>query len=441
MVALSEQAGEKDPLKDSKCCQPKPLSDQVNILWNSVGSLTYLACQWLITIFVVRLSKGYDAAGILSLAMSVVGVFGTFANYKMGTFQISDIHHENTLGEYLGFRVLMLGVAFVACMVYAVFTCAPHAWATVALYYLFKAVGLVIDIFHGTDQQHRRMDYIGKSYLAQGILTLAAFVAVFWLTQSLNLSIIAMAVAALAVLLVYDRLKVSQFESVTLSLSREKAWYFIKVSFPAVVASLAASAIFAVPKQYLALAFGESALGIYSSVSALALVVQMGATYLYNPFLDVFPRLFFNGDRKGFLKLLFRTVGAIILVALLCSVLLEFMGSWILQLLFGESIVPYVYLLQPVILATILTAFLWFIGDLMITLRDFKAYFISNVVALIAAIPLSFICVNTWDMNGVSFASVGACLVGVSLLFVFLAANLRKCGSFADGRAGGSADK
>ena len=89
------------------------------MLWNSIGSMTYLGCQWLVTIFVVRLSSGYDAAGLLSLAMAVVGIFGTFANYKMGTYQISDIKHEHTLGEYLGFRCFMLAVAFLCCIVYA----------------------------------------------------------------------------------------------------------------------------------------------------------------------------------------------------------------------------------------------------------------------------------------------------------------------------------
>ena len=78
--------------------------------------MTYLACQWLVTVLVVRLSAGYDDAGLLSLAMSVVGIFGTFANYKMGTYQISDIRRENDLAEYLGFRCLTLGLAFVACM-------------------------------------------------------------------------------------------------------------------------------------------------------------------------------------------------------------------------------------------------------------------------------------------------------------------------------------
>ena len=72
-----------------------------------------------------------------------------------------------------------------------------------------------------------------------------------------------------------------------------------------------------------------------------------------------------------------------------------------------------------------LTAFLWFIGDLLIALRDFRAYFIGNVVALVSVIPLSVFCVNIWDMNGVSFAGSGACILGVIVLAFFLAHALK----------------
>lgn len=114
MSAPSTGKGHSQPSK-----RPAQLSVKANMLWNSLGSMTYLACQWLITIVVVRLSSGYEDAGLLSLAMSVVGIFGTFANYKMGTYQISDISRENTLGEYMGFRCLTLAGSFVACMAYA----------------------------------------------------------------------------------------------------------------------------------------------------------------------------------------------------------------------------------------------------------------------------------------------------------------------------------
>lgn len=396
--------------------KPKPLSIRENMLWNSAGSLSYLICQWLITVLVVRLSDGFDAAGLLSLATSVVGTFGTFANYKMGTYQISDIHHENRLSEYLAFRCVTLSIAGVACVVYALVTCPLYSVVTIVLYYVYKGVGLVIDILHGCDQQNRRMDYIGKSFMLQGATSIGSFVAAFLLTQNLNLAIVAMTVCVLCVFALYDCRRARQFEPLGISISREKALRLLRTSLPAVIASVAASAIFTVPKQYLLAVSGDAALGIYSSIAAPALVVQMGAQYLYGPLLDIFPRRFFDGRMSDFNKLLAKTTLSIIAVAVCCCVGLLFLGEPLLVIVFGESIRPHVYLLQPVLISTVMTAFLWFFGDLLITVRDFRANFTGNVLALAAVLPLSFVCVNLWDMNGVSFASAGACLVGVAYL-------------------------
>ena len=171
-----------------------------------------------------------------------------------------------------------------------------------------------------------------------------------------------------------------------------------------------------------------------------ALVIQMGAMYLYGPLLDVFPRHFFDGDLSGFLKLLGKTIGGIVLVGIACSIVLELVGSWALQLLFGSSIEPYVYLLQPIILSTILTAFLWFFGDLLITLRNFKANFIGNIVALVSVLAVTFPFVNLWDMNGVSFAGAVACLAGVLTLLGFLIATVRRGPARAHGGNGERTD-
>ncbi len=418
-----KQAGRRSraPQPEASAASPEQLSVKANMVWNSVGSMTYLACQWLVTIVVVRLASGaFDDAGVLSLAMSVVGIFGTFANYKMGTYQISDINRENTVGEYLGFRCLTLAGAFVACMVYAALTCSPEALLTIALYYVFKGVGLLIDVLHGVDQVNRRMDYIGKSFMLQGISTLAAFTAAYGATQNLDIAIVAMLVAAAAVLVFFDLPHCQRFERVRLGISRKKALFFLQTSLPAVIASVAASAIFTIPKQYLSMTFGDASLGVYASVAAPALIIQMGAQYLYGPLLDIFPALFFKGDRRGFVALLGKTVAGIIAVTAVCAVVLQLIGAWALELLFGETIAPYVYLLQPIILSTAATAFLWFFGDLLITLRNFWANFAGNVAALVAVVPLTFLCVNTWNMNGVSFAGAGACLVGVAILLVFL---------------------
>ena len=182
----------------------KPLSIKQNMLWNSFGSITYLACQWLITILVVRLSSGYEAAGTLSLAMSVYNIFAPFAIYRMYTYQVSDVKRENTVGEYFAFRIITSSAALVCCLVYAALTCPGSALLAIALYAIFKIVGLLIDVLHGLDQVNKRMDYIGKSLVIQGVLTLAAFCSVFAVTASLEFALASMAIVTVLVGVLYD---------------------------------------------------------------------------------------------------------------------------------------------------------------------------------------------------------------------------------------------
>lgn len=398
-----------------------PLSMRENMLWNSAGSITYLACQWLVTVLIVRLSDGYNAAGLLSLASSVTGTFGTFANYKMGVYQISDIKHENTTSEYLGFRLITLGGSFIACIIYSLITCPLSSILTITLYFIFKAVGLVIDIMHGLDQVNRRMDFIGKSFILQGVSTLAAFTVVFGLTQSLDLAIMAMTAAAFGVLFLFDLPHSRTFESYGVHITAKKTFYLLKRSFSAVLASLACSAIYTAPKQLLLVMVSDAALGIYSSAAAPALVVQMGATYLYAPLLDVFARHHYERNKQEMLRLLKRTALGVIAIGIVCYIGAGLLGEWALCLLFGESIRPYAYLLQPVVVTSVATAFLWFFGDLLVALRSFRGYFLGNAIALASVVPLGVFCIQQWGMNGVSFAATAASFIGAATMVLFLA--------------------
>lgn len=119
------------------------------MLWNSAGSMVNLGCQWLITIFVVRLANGYNAAGVLSLAMSIYNVFAPLAIYRMYTYQVTDLRRDNTLGEYFAFRIITIAIAGVCCIVYSVLTGAMSALSAVVAYVFFRAAGLLIDVFHG----------------------------------------------------------------------------------------------------------------------------------------------------------------------------------------------------------------------------------------------------------------------------------------------------
>lgn len=141
-----------------------------NVIWNTIGSIVYLACQWLTTVAVVRISSNYEYAGYLSLAMSYSNIFIPIALYKIRSYQVSDINNQFSSGQYIGFRIVTIAVGFGIVFLYTIFTCRKEAIISVVCYCLYKVIEVLVDVFHGIDQKGGNMIFCGVSMLLRGLL-------------------------------------------------------------------------------------------------------------------------------------------------------------------------------------------------------------------------------------------------------------------------------
>lgn len=401
------------------------LSLRANMLWNTAGSMTRLACNYLVTIAVVRLSSGFDANGALTLASTVSSLAMPFAEFRLRTLHVTDVDDERSSREYIGLRLVTSVIAFVLGVVYSLLTNSVASLPVVTLYLIYSIVTSFIEGFHAIDQRHRRMDYIGISYMLQGLSTLAVFCLGLWLTNSLELAVGLMAVAAFAVGLFYDIPRTRRFEALRPQLVWSQVTRTLITLLPLVLAQVASSAVLAIPRQELARSMGDEALGIYASIAAPVVIVQMGAAYVYGPLMGEFAESFQRNKRAG-LRLLGKTVLAVLVLSAVLSVALLFLGKPILWLMFGERVLPYISLLQPTIVCTVITAFAWFFNDLLLALRDFKAAFIGNIAAVIVTLASSSWMVHTFEMNGVSWAGVAAYSAAVLVMGAFFVRDYRR---------------
>ena len=409
--------------------EQEPLSMKRNMLWNSAVSFTNLLAQWLITVLVVRIASGYDAAGLYSLAVSVYGIFAPVAQYRMYTYQISDTHHENTVGEYFTLRVITNGIALVACFGYALLTCPLSAVPAIMLYGLFKSAALLIDVFHACDQRHYRMDYIGISLAMQGVSSLAIFALAFSLTQNLEITLALMSLALLVIGLVYDMPRSNGFEKLRLGITWRKTRYLLLKCLPIVIGALAMAAAVSAPRQYLFDAMGEATLGVYASVAAPVAIIQTGASYIYYPLIGYFADYYDRGEKRKLIGLLLRVTGGIALVGVACAVLLELFGAPILEMFFANNIGQYAYLLVPMIVSAMITAYVWFLNDLLIAVRDFRGNLIGSIVPLVVALACMVPFVQWWGMNGVSFTAIASYLAAAVSMGASFLACLKKSGA------------
>lgn len=408
--------------------QPEALSLRTNMLWSSVGSITRLVCNYLVGVAVVRLSHGFDAAGALALVMAIANLINPFADYRLRTIQVTDTKGERSAGEYVGLRVLTTALAFLIGIVYSLVTASFDALPLIAMYLVYSLATNFIEVLHAIDQRHRRMDYIGKSYILQGVTTLAGFCVVLWLANSLMAAIVAMAVVTILVGVVYDVPRSAQFERLRPVIDLRPAMSLLVTLFPLVIAQVCSSSVLTLPRQYLESSVGSEALGIYNSVASPVVIVQMGAVYVYSPLMGEFADRF-HSDKRSALTLLWRTIGGILVVTAVAAALLLLLGDPVLRLIFGDKIIGHTDLLLPAIVCTVMTAFAWFMNDLLIAVRDLKASFLGNALAALASLVSMKVLVDAFGMNGVSWVGVLSYSLAVALLALFLARDYRRLGS------------
>ena len=401
-----------------------------NFLWNTAGSLLYFASQWLFTILVWHVgsaSQGVVYAGLLNTATALTNVFLSLASYGMYNYQVSDLQGKYAQSAYIQSRHYTCALSVLLCGLFLVgsfFTGAGYTFTEslcILLMLGFRMVESTTDVYNAIDQKHDRLDLVGKTYAARGVLSLVVFFLGLRFLEDLALTLLCMLAVNLAFFFLYTKPRVKPFyvkESVpgrvTLALLLE--------CMPLAVYSFLNTTAASIPKLALKQLAGTDALGIYGSVTAPVLLLQVGATYLFTPFITMFADAYNKRDKRGFDKALFAVQGIILLLLPLGLLVARFLGEWGLATFVDPGLRGYAYLLGPMVLSAILTALVLFYSMVLTVMRCMKGLIAANVCAMAVAAAVCVPCIRAWNLQGATWAAVIA--LGMQVLFL-LAVMLR----------------
>ena len=380
--------------------EEKKVSIQKSIIWNSAGSMVYLITQWLISILVVRLS-GVETAGILTLAMSVNNVFYSIAMQGIRNYQVSDMKEKYTSGIYVSSRLIICILSFLVCVGYALI--AGYSYGSslcIVAYCLFKMAEAFYDVYAGICQKKWRMDWIGKSWMVKGILSFVVFVAVLVVAKKL------------------DTIKIHLKEKKNITLMAE--------CFPLLCYQTMSSVIPTIPRLVMEKILGGAALGIYGSVAAPTMIVQMGASYVFNPFITLFAEQYSSGNIRDFWKTFRKCMAAILLISVVALGGGKIFGHWGLELLYGDEVAAHEDLLLPLIGCTILTAIVWFLCALLTVVREIKGLVICNVIILPVSYFGAYLLIQQYGMQGGSISLAVSYLIEIGALWFWLLRKIKQ---------------
>lgn len=397
-----------------------------NIIWNTLGNLIYLASQWLVTVLVTRLF-GYDDAGILSLAMSVSAAFQTIAMFGIRNYQVSDINSKYPDSCYTALRGITCIAALTACLIFNVLNLYDiRRSLSIMMFMLFRLSEDYSDVLHGIAHKNGRLDIVGKGFALKGILLFGAFLAGYYLGLELNVCLLLMAAAVWSVTLLFDFPLAKKVKSFKLTYNFKECINLGKNTVPLFVYLFLSSSMAVIPKYILEKMSDETTLGAYSSIFAPAVVLQASATYIYAPFVGTFARLYLQKKFKDMRRLATRIMLVLTAVFSVCIAVAAVWGEWGLKLIFGESILPFIYLLLPVIAATFFVSVTSFLYMIQIVIRDFKNLIIGCSAGFICCCVSAPLMIRAFGTNGTSASMITAFFINILYISVTLFARLKK---------------
>ncbi len=406
---------------------PPPLSVGKNALWNTAGSFFYQGCQWLLTVIVVWLSNGYENAGFLAYAMTIGNIFAPIALYGTRVYQVSDVNNKYKQNNYVAFRLITSLIGAVIAIAYAVaITPSLQALVIVLIYLIFKADETFVSVCYAIDQTSYRMDYIGISQIMRGFGSLLGFTLGLYLTHDLIAAILAMFALCFIVTLLYDLPHSHRFGPIRPAINKDQAFALLKECLPVMAANVLCGLVVSITRQYFSIGSGTEALGIYASVATPSVVIQALAQYIYSPALTPLAERWQNNDGAGFKRALFKTLGAMIGICVIGTVVLSLAGAPLLLLFYGQSITDYTYLFPWVLVGSCFIALLWFSMDVLVSIRNIKDALIANVISVICALVIMVPMIDAFYMNGINFTIIFAMCLGLAYAGVKLFMHIKK---------------
>ncbi|MEG0616670.1 MAG: lipopolysaccharide biosynthesis protein [Oscillospiraceae bacterium] len=387
-----------------------------NFFWNTLGSLSYYAAQWAISMLVLRL-VGIEQSGLFTTAFTVTNTFITLASYGMRTYQVADLQGKHSFRAYLYSRLFSCTAASILCILLMfVINYSMQQRIVIILCLAYRITEPISDVLEGECQKAGRLDIGGKSYVLRSFTTILPFFTGIIIFKSISFTLAIMAILSWAVVIIYDIPRCMHYKK---DAGERKVIPLLYICAPLALYAVLGTASASIPKFFLERVLGSDKLGIYGPVTAPVLVLQMGATYLFTPLISIFSQYYAQRDTAAFKRLTLR-IGIIITAMLPIGLLgAALVGEWGLATFVSVKYVKYEYLLQPMVVSAVLTALVLYASMLLTILDARKGLVISNLLGIITAALICAPLLKIFDMQGATYAAILALCVQLIGMIIF----------------------
>lgn len=380
------------------------LSLRVNFAWSLLGNVVYAASQWGILVVLAKVGTP-ETVGQFTLGLAISAPIIMFAGLQLRAVQATDAHEEYKFGHYLGLRLLMAALAFAIIVGIALVSSYETAVVlTISAVALAKVFESISDVSYGLFQRHERMDRVAISMVIKGPLSLVTLGLIVWWADSVVLGAVGLAMAWLALLLLYDLRNARRLAPIVPLLHTKRLWQLTKQAFPLGIVMLLLSLNTNVPRYAVEKYIDVGSLGIFAAMAYLIQAGTMVVTALGNAASPRLSNLYAHGDLSGFNRLLMKLVGIALLLGIGGIILSLAAGRELLTLLYTPEYAEYGLVLTWLMLVGALQYLGAFFGTAVTSKRRFRVQVPIQAVQVILTFFLSIYLIPDFGLVGAAWA-------------------------------------
>jgi len=280
------------------------------------------------------------------------------------------------------------------------------------------------DVMIGSMQRRHRYEWIAVSYTMKAVLTLAAFTVSVLSGATVAVSIWAMALAYLAVLVLFDLVHLAKESPIRWSTDGLKMLYLQCV--PLVIMTILDAVMIYLPRNAIEKLLGAEELGYYGTISIVVVVLSTLAGAVWGSVLTRYGEIIHNRRWKEFSKFTTAVAGVLTVAAVLAMVVGRLIGPFFFRILFGEQILSHMDLLLPVLANAVLLLINSFFTCIFVPLGQRNVLMGTDLAAVAACAIIVNPCTVHFGTVGASVSLTLALLVRFILLVCCTAFCVRK---------------
>lgn len=400
--------------------------DQIrkNILWNALGNTAYNLLQWLITVEVTHLS-GFETAGVLAIAMSLSLTLRSVSYFGVRDFQVTDSKNSFSHSDYLSLRCVTCLASLLMCTAVCVISSySREVFTAIMLFMLFRISEAFSDLFRGIMQKNERLDLSGAALLIRAVIFTVSFFLGYLLRGSLTDGLLLMSLSSLAAVAVTDIPMSGMAHKNALKITFINITAIARQTLPMFVFTLETAIILNTPKYFLSLFSDNEAVGIYSSVFSLALILQGLFQYVYTPFITAFSALETNREYSRMRKLAGKIFAVFLAMTLLFLIISILFGETAMTVVYGKH-GSYTRIMIPAVVSVCLFSATNFLSLLAVVKREMSMLIKIHTLSAAVFIFSEIVLIPTLGINGASYGVIISALFACIFLSIICFNNLK----------------